>query len=503
MSHVFAAGSWTEAPSNADVFHAWNPATGSPLDGEHPVSPWPQLDEMAAAGAEAAMAAAGTPPNAFGDLLDAFAARLDARRVEIASAAHLETGLPLEPRLMQIEFDRMLTQLRQAATAARDTGPDSWREPRIDSESGIQSDRGPLGGPVLTIGPNNFPLAFHGVSGGDAAAALAAGNPIIAKGHPLHPATGRLLAECAAEAVRDAGVHPATIQFFHHCTPEDGLRLVADPRVAAVGFTGSRSAGLAIKAAADASGTPAFLEMSSLNPVFVLPGALRDGATELAEAWAGSVTLGGGQFCTKPGLLIVIGDDGGAMVDAAVDVLAAAAPGILFSRAGVEALQAGISAVEAAGGRKRCGGGAAEPGFRHQATLLEVDGTTMLERFDDLARELFGPAALVVRARDLSEAASIAARLDGQLTATIHTGTGDHEGWTTLAAHLRPRCGRLLENKMPTGVAVVPSMVHGGPYPATGHPGFTAVGMPTSVNRFSMARCWDGVAEDHRPEWLR
>ena len=125
---------------------------------------------------------------------------------------------------------------------------------------------------MLCIGPNNFPLAYHAVSGGDFAAAIAAGNPVIAKGHPLHPETGRLLARCAGEAVIRAGLHPATVQYFHHCEPEVGLRMVGDRRIVAIGFTGGRPAGLSLKAAADACGTPAYLEMSSVNPVFVAPG---------------------------------------------------------------------------------------------------------------------------------------------------------------------------------------------------------------------------------------
>ena len=325
---------------------------------------------------------------------------------------------------------------------------------------------------------------------------------MIAKGHPLHPATGSLLAGCAAAALADAGLHPSTVQYFSHCDPADGLRLIADRRVAAVAFTGSQAAGLAIKAAADASGTPAYLEMSSLNPVFALPGSLANPAS-LAEAWTGSLLMGAGQFCTKPGILVAIGDGADAFIEAASGLLAAAAPGVLFSAAGVESLASGIASVHAAGATVCCGGRTAEPGFRMEPTMLVVDGAAFLERFGDLAHELFGPAGLVVRAADLEEALAIARRFDGELTATICTGSGDDAGWDALAAVLRSRCGRLLENKMPTGVAVVPSMVHGGPFPATGHPGFTAVGLPTSIGRFTQARCWDGVEARRRPAWLQ
>jgi NADP-dependent aldehyde dehydrogenase len=176
---------------------------------------------------------------------------------------------------------------------------------------------------------------------------------------------------------------------------------------------------------------------------------------------------------------------------------------VLFSVDGVERLACGIDAVEAAGAVLRCGGASGSPGSRFEPTLLEVDGDDFLKSFEDLSQELFGPVGLVVRAADINEASSLAARFGGQLTATMFTGCDDDAAWMALEPILRVKCGRLIENKMPTGVAVVPSMVHGGPYPATGHPGFTAVGLPTSVRRFAMARCWDGVASERLPAWLQ
>jgi 2,5-dioxopentanoate dehydrogenase len=503
MQQILINGDWTFSSSSADGFRALNPSTGETRAPIFPFSNWKDLDSMAEAAMAAAVHPANAEPDRIGHFLELFADRLDANRAKIAETAHEETALPLETRLAQIEFGRMLGQLRAAASAARDVSPNSWRTPLIDTDSGIRSDFGPLGGAVLTIGPNNFPLAFHAVSGGDFAAAIAAGNPVIAKGHPLHPETGLLLARCAAEAVTEAGLHPATVQYFHQCDPEDGLRLVVDSRIAAVGFTGSRAAGLSIKAAADASGTPSFLEMSSVNPVFVLPSALAERGAQIGGEWAASLLMGAGQFCTKPGIAVMVGKGGDAFLEAATSALRAAAPGVLFSVDGVERLACGIDAVEAAGAVLRCGGASGSPGSRFEPTLLEVDGDDFLKSFEDLSQELFGPVGLVVRAADLNEASSLAARFGGQLTATMFTGSDDDAAWMALGPILRVKCGRLIENKMPTGVAVVPSMVHGGPYPATGHPGFTAVGLPTSVRRFAMARCWDGVASERLPAWLQ
>ena len=505
MSNTLTAGTWVNAPANRETFHAWNPVTGEAIERSFPISSWEDLDLMASAATDAARTEAAKEPGRIARCLRTMADLLDARRDLVARVAHEETGLPLQPRLGQIEFDRMLGQIRQAAEAAGDVSPGSWRQPLVDAETNIRSDRGPLGGAVLCIGPNNFPLAFHAVSGGDFASAIAAGNPVIAKGHPLHPETGRLLAECAYEAVMEAGLHPATVQYLHHCAPEDGLRLVRDPRIAAVGFTGSREAGLAIKAAADESGTPAFLEMSSVNPVFLAAGALAADAGGLAEAWAGSVMMGAGQFCTKPGIVVTIGSQGTSFVEAAAAILGAAGPGTLFSQAGLERLATGVEAAVGSGAKLLAGAGPRGPGFGFEPALLEVDADLFQDRFDVLSAELFGPVGMVVRAGNLAAAVEIAEKFGGQLTSTICTGPEDvdDDTWMALSSVLRHRCGRLLENKMPTGVAVVPSMVHGGPFPATGHPGFTAVGMPTCIGRFTMARCWDGVGPSHLPDWLR
>lgn len=503
MAMILSDGTWTDAGDGNTMFHATNPSTGEPLDSSFPICSRTNLEAMADAARAAVRHPANADPERVARFLELYAARLDASRDEIAAMAHLETGLPLETRLRVIEFDRMLGQLRKAAAGARDTSSSSWRHPLVDEESGISSDRGPLGGAVFTIGPNNFPLAFHAVSGGDFAAAIAAGNPVIAKGHPLHPGTGHLLAACAAEAVAEAGLHPATVQYFHHCSVDDGFHLIAHPNVAAVGFTGSRAAGLAIKSAADAAGKPSFLEMSSVNPVFALPAALAEDASGIGEAWAGSIMLGAGQFCTKPGIMIGIGLDAGSAVDAAVLGCEASDPGVLFSSAATRALEVGVDAMVTAGARLRCGGRPATPGSRFEATILEVDAAMFLKEFEVLGAERFGPVGLFVRAADSEEAIAIAERMEGQLTVSIYAERTDDEAWNRLATVLRTRCGRLIENKMPTGVAVVPSMVHGGPFPATGHPGFTAVGMPTSIVRFSMARCWDGVSDRHRPAWLR
>ena len=504
MQPVFTAGSWSTADSTTPSFHAWNPSTGEPLDERYPISTSDELDRIATAALDASAALSSVGPTEFNAFLRRVADHLDAEREPIARMAHLETGLPLTPRLAEVEFDRMVGQLRQAAAAAVDVGRTSWRRPIVDEATGIRSDRGPLGAAVLTIGPNNFPLAFHAVAGGDFAAAIAAGNPVIAKGHPLHPGTGLLLAQCVGTALAESDLPAATVQYFHHCTEADGFDLVRHPGVAAVGFTGGRTAGLGIKRVADEVGTPAYLEMSSVNPVFASIDADPSEVEALAEAWVGSITLGGGQFCTKPGMLVVVGEQAAEDLAATVESkLGAAAPGLLFSERGQSEFVAGIEAFESAGARRRCGGRGVGPGWRAEPTLLEVDHETATRRWSTLSQEIFGPVGVLVRVDSMAAAIDVARSLEGQLTATVWGSSGVAVDWGPLVNVLRPRCGRLLERKMPTGVAVVPSMVHGGPYPSTGHAGFTSVGLPASIERFSVPRCWDGVSEALLPTWLR
>ncbi|MCH2162386.1 MAG: aldehyde dehydrogenase family protein [Phycisphaerales bacterium] len=504
MSQILLAGEWVDSPLGAPTFQSFNPSTGQPIERDFPITPWEQLEKMAMAGLAAAEALEGVDPAMIGDFLDRYADDLEANKDEICGAAHEETGLPLDTRLKAIEFNRMTNQLRQAATAARDVSETSWRQPLIDEEANIRSAMGPLGGPVFVIGPNNFPLAFNAISGGDVAAAIAAGNPVIAKGHPSHPETSRLLAECARSAISHVGLHPATVQFFHHCRPEDGRALLEHRAVSALAFTGSRASGLSLKAVADAMGKPAYLEMSSVNPIFFLPGAVADRGEDIAGEWAGSITLGGGQFCTSPGLGFAMGEDAQRLADGVCARFADSPEHVLFAESLVTEMGQGIAHMQEAGAQLVCGGQASgQEGFRWPATLLRVDGDTFESNFEALSAERFGPTALLVELRDLEQGVRIATRLEGQLTATIYAGDGDDTAFDALAGPLRVRCGRFLQDKMPTGVAVVASMVHGGPYPATGHSGFTAVGLPTSVVRFAMRRCWDGVSLDRLPAWLR
>ncbi|HEU5432329.1 MAG TPA: aldehyde dehydrogenase family protein, partial [Thermomicrobiales bacterium] len=268
---VLIRGRW-QASQAASAFQSENPATGEALPAVYPVSAWADCDAALSAAADAAAALRQAPPDGLAAFLDRYAERIEGRKDELVAMARDETGSPVSPRLAEVELPRTTSQLRLAAAAAREG---SWRLATIDSKSGIRSCYQALG-PVCVFGPNNFPFAFGSISGGDFAAAIAAGNPVIAKANSSHPGTTRLFAEAAQAAADETGLPPGTVQLLYRTGHVVGERLVSDPRVGAVAYTGSRSAGLKLKTAADAAGKPIYLELSSVNPVVVLPGALAE-----------------------------------------------------------------------------------------------------------------------------------------------------------------------------------------------------------------------------------
>lgn len=504
MNPVLINGEWRPAAAPAGSFTALNPETGEPLPDRYPVSAWPDLQAAIDAGARAVGGLARSGPDAVASFLEGFAAKLEARRDELAETAHLETALPVEPRLRSVEFPRTADQLRQAARAARER---SWCRATIDPERNIRSKLGPLGGPVIVIGPNNFPFAFNGVGGGDFAAALAAGNPVVAKAHPGHPGTARLLAEAAHEALRGSGLPGAAVQLLYHFAPEDGLKLVSHSLVGATAFTGSRAAGMRIKEAADRAGKPVYVEMSSANPVFILPGALAERGEAVAGELFNSCLSSAGQMCTKPGLAVVVDDAAGrAFLTAVKDGFEKAGAATLLGPRVLEGLKEATARLAAAGAELVAGG--REPGgrgFRFPPTLFRLPGGAFLRDPAAFQVESFGALSLVVTAKDIREMTEIAARLEGHLTGTIysHSGGDDDAAYAAVEPRLRRKVGRLLNDRMPTGVAVSPAMNHGGPYPATGHPGFTAVGIPAAMTRFAALHCYDNVRPDRLPAELR
>jgi NADP-dependent aldehyde dehydrogenase len=298
---------------------------------------------------------------------------------------------------------------------------------------------------------------------------------------------------------------PATVQMMYRLTKEDGLRMVADRRLGAIGFTGSRAAGLILKAAADAAGKLFYAELSSLNPVVILPGALAERGAKIVEDFTGSCLLACGQLCTSPGLAILFAGDAAERFIAGVKAKLESAPPLTLLSSGVARNLAASVRLLRAAGAELVTGGSTLAGNRFANTLLRVSGERFLAEPEKLQTEAFGNAALFVTARDAAEVMTIIGRLEGNLTGAIYSDMAgaDDALYARFAPLLRARVGRLLNDKMPTGVVVTAAMNHGGPFPATAHPGFTAVGIPASLRRFAMLQCFDNVRPHRLPAALQ
>jgi 2,5-dioxopentanoate dehydrogenase len=505
LQPILIDGEWRPARKPVAMLQVTNPTTKTLLEDTYPVSNELEVEAIVRAAYQAVLEMRSVPAEQIADFLDTYAVNIENRAVELVEMAYAETALPKEPRLNSVELPRTTNQLRQAAAAARER---SWCHATIDMKLNIRSKYAPLGGAVVVFGPNNFPFAFNGVSGGDFAAAIAAGNPVIAKANPGHPGTTRLLAEAAFDAMITCGMPRGLVQMIYHMPNEVGQQLVSHPLVGATGFTGSRKGGLALKAAADAAGKPIYLEMSSVNPVVILPGALREREEKIAEEFATSCTAGAGQFCTNPGLVIVLdGAEGEGFLNRVAERFRAMPLGVMLGERSPGNVSESIRLWQAHGAQLVVGGHETDDGggYRFENSLLRASGKQFLESPEALQTEAFGATSLFIFAADEAELEQVIAYLEGNLTGCLYSDTqgSDDALYEKIAPALRDKVGRLLNDKMPTGVAVSPAMNHGGPYPATGHPGFTSVGIPASMLRFAALHSYDNVRPYRLPAELQ
>ncbi|RDW11790.1 aldehyde dehydrogenase (NADP(+)), partial [Paracoccus thiocyanatus] len=354
-------------------------------------------------------------------------------------------------------------------------------------------------GPVAVFGASNFPLAFS-TAGGDTASALAAGCPVVVKGHPAHPGTGEIVAQAIDAAIRATAMPAGTFSFIHGDSHEVGAALVRHPLIRAVGFTGSLRGGRALYdlCAARPEPIPFFGELGSINPVFVLPHAAAARGRQIAQGWTASLTMGAGQFCTNPGLLVLPAAAADAVLDAASAALADAAEQVMLTE--------GIAAAYCEG-RDRIAGMAQavlESDSRGRNALPSLYRTTADAFLASRAmgEEVFGPLGLAVTVRDDDEMLDLARALEGQLTATLQMDQGDMALAGRLMPVLERKAGRVLANGWPTGVEVADAMVHGGPYPASTNFGATSVGT-MAIRRFLRPVCYQDLPDVLLPEDLR
>ncbi|WP_026404701.1 aldehyde dehydrogenase (NADP(+)) [Actinomadura rifamycini] len=466
---------------------AVDPATGAALEPAYGYGDAGDVERACAAAAAAFDAYRRTPLARRAEFLERIADGIDALGDALVERAHAESGLPVA-RLTG-ERGRTTGQLRMFAALLRDGG---LEVPRIDPalpdrtppRPDIRQRWVPLG-PVAVFGASNFPLAFS-VAGGDTASALAAGCPVVVKGHDAHPGTSELVGRAIADAVAACGLPAGTFSLLFGYGPDLGTALVTDPRIRAVGFTGSRSGGLALVAAAQARPRPipVYAEMSSTNPVFPLPGALAERAAGIAAGFVGSLTLGAGQFCTNPGVVVAVDGPGlRAFADAAAAAVAGAEPATMLTPAIADAYRDGVAALAAHPAVEILAQGAEHDRPAACRPALAATDADAFIGDPALREEVFGACSVVVRCRDAAQVREVAAAMEGQLTATVHAADGDRAEAAALLDVLELTAGRVLFNGWPTGVEVGHAMVHGGPYPATSDARTTSVGT-LAVERF-------------------
>ncbi|QDA36110.1 aldehyde dehydrogenase (NADP(+)) (plasmid) [Paracoccus liaowanqingii] len=490
------AGDWLDG---AGLFRS-SPATG---EGRDFASGTADLVDRACKAAEGAFAAyAATSRNDRAAFLEAIADQIEARAEAITAIGTQETGLP-EARL-QGERGRTTGQLRLFAEHIRagdyldrrhDAAlPDRAPLPRPD----LRMIQRPIG-PVAVFGASNFPLAFS-TAGGDTASALAAGCPVVVKGHTAHPGTGQIVAEAVDAAIRQTGMPSGVFSFIHGDTHEVGQALVTHPLIKAVGFTGSLRGGRALYdlCAGRPEPIPFFGELGSINPCFLLPEALAARAEAIAKGWAGSLAMGAGQFCTNPGLVILPTAHADAFATATTAALAEAPAQVMLADGIAEAYRSGVA---------RLGDGATPVAIGDNSgrqARPAVFRTTAAQFLSDaaLGHEVFGPAGLIVATDSDEQMLDLARALEGQLTITLQMDEGDTALATRLMPVLERKAGRILANGWPTGVEVADAMVHGGPYPASTNFGATSVGT-LAIRRFLRPVSFQNIPDALLPEDLR
>ncbi len=486
-------------------FHAVAAATGQAIEPEFYAATNADVERAATLAAQAFPIFAAKSAQERSAFLRLIADKMDAAKDQLAERAGTETGLPAAR--CNGEIGRTTGQLRLFATVIEDG---AWVEARLDSgdaartplpKPDLRSMLVPLG-PVAVFGASNFPFAYS-VAGGDTASALAAGCPVVVKAHPAHPGTSEIVGQIILDAARESGMPEGTFSLLFDNGIEIGVALVKNSNIKAVGFTGSRRAGRALMDAAAARDEPipVYAEMSSVNPLFAWPSALRNDVEAFVTGLCASITNGAGQFCTKPGLIFVPqGEDSAQFVQSLNDQLAQIAPMTMLTTGIGEAYGEGVARWQEDTQVKTVLAPQTEQPLQTHAALFETTGAEFLAN-RALMDEVFGPAALVVTYENDAQLREIAHSLEGQLTFSLH-GTEDEIAGSELVPIATQKSGRVVFNGFPTGVEVGDAIVHGGPYPATSDGRTSSVGS-RALTRFARYVAWQNAPQNLLPPELR
>jgi alpha-ketoglutaric semialdehyde dehydrogenase len=484
---------YRKSQGSGGIFHAVNPDNGQPLPAAFREAGPVEIEESVALAHGSFQAYRKTSADRRSLFLEAIALNIESLGDDLLQVINEETALPVT-RLAG-ERTRTTGQLRLFARLLRDG---SWNKKIVDE---ALPDRKPAPrseiiqvqtaiGVVAIFGASNFPLAFS-VAGGDTASALAAGCPVVFKAHPAHPATCQLVGGSIAKAAMDTGMPEGVFSMLHGFSHEMGGTLITNPMIKAVAFTGSFKGGKALYdlAVRRKEPIPVYAEMGSVNPVFFLPEALRQGGESLATQFAQSVTLGSGQFCTNPGICVFINNEESKLfIQLLADAITASAIHPLLTKGIAGAYQTGIEKELKLPGASAV---TTKPASGIQPYVLSAKAKNVLQN-PGYFEEVFGPSTLAVLADDYSEMYQLAERIPGQLTGTIHAAEQDYPAARELMDRLEQKVGRVVMNGFPTGVEVCHAMVHGGPYPATTDCRVTSVGT-TSIYRFMRPVCYQNL----------
>lgn len=499
---------FSNSAESSDVFHARNSQSGEELPTQFHEATEEEIDQALTLAAKVFPVLRATPAETRAQFLEAIAEEIEALGDELLEMANAETALGI-PRLTG-ERARTCNGAKMFAAMIREG---SWVDAKIDTAI---PDRMPLPkpdlrlmhrpiGPVVVFGASNFPLAIS-VAGTDTVSALGAGCPVVVKAHPAHPGTCEMIATAVNRAVQRCGLPEGTFSMVHGRTNEVGLALVRHDKTEAVAFTGSLRGGRALfdAAAARPRPIPVYAEMGSVNPVFVLPGALKERGTAIAEGYVGSLTLGVGQFCTNPGLVLGFeGEPLQSFVQAAADRVKAIPPATMLHSGIQQAYDDGVSRLKGVPGMNVAGETANPiPGTMASAVVLETGIDSFFSNEEVLKEEVFGPASVVLNCQDVDQMIRFAEGMDCSLSATVHASDADLQEFGPLLEVLESKVGRLVYNGFPTGLEPCPSMHHGGPYPAATHSFFTSVGT-NSIYRFVRPVSYQGFPQRALPEELR
>jgi len=496
-----------QAVERPDTFRAVAAATGEAIEPPFSIATDDDVAQACALADAAFDTFRETAPEDRARFLEAVADRIDGLGEAVVERAMAESGLP-EARLVG-ERGRTSGQMRLFARGLREG---RWADVTIDPPL---PDRTPAPrpdlrqrriavGPVAVFGASNFPLAFS-VAGGATASAFAAGCPVVVKGHPAHPGTSALVGEAIREAIADCGLPEGVFSLLQGPSNALGAALVGDPRIKAVGFTGSRAGGLALCEIARRrpEPIPVFAEMSSVNPVLLFPAALAGRAEALAAGYVASLTTGAGQFCTNPGVVFgLAGPDLDRFIEAAAAALGAVEAQVMLTAGIHTAYAAGVDTLRNDSRLEIVASGRPGSGCNQgQAVVLATTGAVFAAH-PDLAHEVFGAASLIVRCASLDEMRGAVAAMEGQLTATLQVDPADQAVARPFVPMLERKAGRILANGWPTGVEVSHAIVHGGPFPATSDARTTSVGAK-AIERFLSPVCYQNLPAELLPAAVR